>query len=135
MSGTSTYPHMYDDHDDSWNPVSSQYMEVDGFGHGSRNSATRRCVAVVILISYAALQVATRGRERQTAAARARPAHQEVVGGGRGEGLVGCVVHLSSWDPLYIVGRGCTLTPPARHQEAAAKEEAKGGARPPPRKP
>jgi hypothetical protein len=27
---------------------------------------------------------------------------------------------------LYIVGRGCTLTPPPRHQEAAAKEEEKG---------
>jgi hypothetical protein len=127
MSVTSVYSHTYGDHDDSRNPVSSRDVEADGFGQGSENSATRRHVMVVILVSYAALREATQERERQRAVARARPAHKEVVGGGRGGGLAGCVVHLSSWDPLYIVGRGCTLTPPPRHQEATAKEEEKCG--------
>jgi hypothetical protein len=31
-SGTSAYSHMYGDHDDSWNPISSRHAEVDGFG-------------------------------------------------------------------------------------------------------
>jgi hypothetical protein len=54
-SGTSKYSHMYGDHDDSQNPVFSRDAEVDSFGQGSRNSAKRRCVAVVIPFSYAAL--------------------------------------------------------------------------------
>jgi hypothetical protein len=87
MSGTSTYSHMYDDHDDSRNTVSSRDAEVDGFGQGSENSTTRRRVAVVIPISYAA---------------RARLVHQEVVGGGRGGGIVGCVVYLLLLGPPFI---------------------------------
>jgi hypothetical protein len=79
-------------------------------------------------------------RERQRAVARASPAHQEVVGGGHGGGLVGCVVHLSSWDPLYIVGRGASLPLhqgtrrrwPRRRRRAAA---ARAGAGRPPRNP
>jgi hypothetical protein len=143
-SDTSAYSHTYSDHDDSWNPVSSRDVEVDDFGEGSGNSTTRQRIMVMIPISYAALWEATRERERergrQRAAARDRPAHQEVVGGGRGGGLVGCVVHLSSWDPPLYRGEGCTLTPPPRHQEAVAKEEEKGGSgqgwgRPPPRNP
>jgi hypothetical protein len=59
-SSTSTYSHTYGDHDDSWNPVSSQDAEVDGFGQGSGNSATRWRAAVVIPFSYAALREATR---------------------------------------------------------------------------
>jgi hypothetical protein len=82
---------------------------------------------VVIPVSYVALREATWERERQRVAVRARPAHQEVVGGGRGGGLVGCVVRLSSWDPPLYSGEGLHLTPPPRHQEAAAKEEEKGG--------
>jgi hypothetical protein len=79
-------------------------------------------------------------RERQRVAARDRPAHQEVVGGGREGGLVGSVVHLSSWDPLYIVGRGAPLPlhqgtrrrqPRRRRREAAAR----AGAGRPPRNP
>jgi hypothetical protein len=31
-SGTFAYSHTYGDHDDSRNPVSSRYAEVDGFG-------------------------------------------------------------------------------------------------------
>jgi hypothetical protein len=103
MSGTSAYSHTYGDHDDSRNPVSSRDAEADGFGQGSEKFATRRRVMVVILISYAALREATQERERQRAAARARSAHKEVVGGGRGGGLVGCVVHLSSWDPPSFI--------------------------------
>jgi hypothetical protein len=49
-----------------------------------------------------------------------------VVEGGRGVELVGCVVHLSSWDPPLYSGEGLHLAPPPRHQEAAAKEEDKG---------
>jgi hypothetical protein len=64
-SGTSAYSHTYGDHDDSWNPVSSRDAEVEDFEQGSRNSATRRRVAVVILVSYAALLGATRERERE----------------------------------------------------------------------
>jgi hypothetical protein len=96
-SGTSTYSHTYGDYDDSQNPVSSRDAEVDGFGHRFGNSTTRRRVAMVIPISYAALRETMRERERQRAAAMARPMHQEVVEGGHGGGLVRCVVHLSSW--------------------------------------
>jgi hypothetical protein len=108
-SGTSAYSHTYGDRDDSRNPVSSRDAEVDSFRQGSGNSATQRCVEVMIPVSYAALWEATRERERQRVAARASPVHQEVVGGGHGGGLVGCIVHLSLWDPLYIVGRGAPL--------------------------
>jgi hypothetical protein len=38
----------------------AKIAEVEGFGQGSRNSAARRRVAVVIPFSYAALQEATR---------------------------------------------------------------------------
>jgi hypothetical protein len=140
-SGTSAYSHTYGNHDDSWNPVSSRDAEVDGFGQGSGNSATRRRVMVVIPVSYAALREATRERERQRAAARRRPVHQ---GGGRWRpwrracGM--CCASPPPGTPLYIVGRGCTLTPPPRHQEVAPKEEEKDGGvlgwgRPPPRNP
>jgi hypothetical protein len=101
-SGTSACSHTYGDHDYSRKPVSSRDAEVDGFGQGFGNSATGRHVAVVIPVSYTTLWEATWERERHRATARARPAHQEVVGGGRGGGLVGCVVYLSSWDPLFI---------------------------------
>jgi hypothetical protein len=50
---------MYVDHDDSRNPIFSRDAEVDGFRHGSRNSATRRRAAVVIPFSYTTLQEAT----------------------------------------------------------------------------
>jgi hypothetical protein len=110
MSGTSAYSHTYMDHNDSRNPVSSRDAEVDGFGQGSENSLKQWRAAVMIPVSYAALRGATREREKQRAVARARPAHQEVIGGGRGGGLVGCVVHLSPWDPLLYSGEGCTLT-------------------------
>jgi hypothetical protein len=100
MSGTFAYSHTFGDHDDSRNPVSSQDAEVDGFGQGSRNSTTRRRVAVVIPISYTTLWEATQERERQEAAARAGV---NATGGGRrrlwrrDHGIVGCVVvHLSS---------------------------------------
>jgi hypothetical protein len=72
-------------------------------------------VSVVILVSYTALQEAI-GREREVgAAARARPAHQEVVGGGRGGGRGGRargigVFTIPPVGPLYS-GEGCTLTP------------------------
>jgi hypothetical protein len=66
-------------------------------------------------------------RERQRAASRRRPAHQEVVGGSHGGGLMGCVVYLPLLGPPLYSGEGCTLTRPPRHQEAAAKEEEKGG--------
>jgi hypothetical protein len=56
---------MYGDHDDSWNPISSRDVEVDGFGQGSRNSATRRRVVVVIFFSYADLREATRECESE----------------------------------------------------------------------
>jgi hypothetical protein len=59
-SGTSAYSHTYGDHDVSRNPVYSRDAEVDGFGQGSGNSATRQRVAVVIPFSYAALWEATR---------------------------------------------------------------------------
>jgi hypothetical protein len=81
MSGTSAYSHTYDDHDDSCNLVSSQDAEVEALEQGSENSATRRRIAVVIPISYLALQEATREREREAGAAdQRRPAH---LGGGR----------------------------------------------------
>jgi hypothetical protein len=54
-SSTSVYSHMYGDHDDSRNPVASRDAEVEALEQGSRNSATRRCVAVVIPVSYTAL--------------------------------------------------------------------------------
>jgi hypothetical protein len=73
-SGTSLYSHTYDNHDDSRNLVSSRDAEVDGFGWGSGNSATQRCAAVVIPISYTALREATGERER------------EAGGGGQGKG-------------------------------------------------
>jgi hypothetical protein len=57
-SGTYVYSHTYNDHHDSRNPVSSRDAEVDSFGQGSENSATRRRVAVVISFSYAALREA-----------------------------------------------------------------------------
>jgi hypothetical protein len=49
---------MYGNHDDSRNPVFSRDAKVDSFGKGSINSAIRRCVAVVILFSYAGLREA-----------------------------------------------------------------------------
>jgi hypothetical protein len=84
MSGTSTYSHTYGNHDNSQNPVSSRDAEVDGFVQGSENSATRRRVAVVIPVSYAALRVATR-REKGSGRRPGCGRHtREVVGGGRG---------------------------------------------------
>jgi hypothetical protein len=79
-SGTSAYSHTYGNHDDSRNPISSRDAEVDGFGQGSRNFATRLRVTVVIPISYTTLWEATRERERQEAAARAGA---DAPGGGR----------------------------------------------------
>jgi hypothetical protein len=64
-SGTSTYSHTYGDHDDSRNPVSSRDAEVEALEQGSGNSATRRRVAVVILVSYADFREAMRERERE----------------------------------------------------------------------
>jgi hypothetical protein len=64
-SGTSAYSHTYGNHDDSRNPVSSRDAEVEALEQGSGNSATRRRVAVVIPVSYAALWEAMRERERQ----------------------------------------------------------------------
>jgi hypothetical protein len=64
-SGTSAYSHTYGNHDDSWNPVSSRDAEVEALEQGSRNSATRWRVVVVIHVSYAALREATRERERE----------------------------------------------------------------------
>jgi hypothetical protein len=54
-SGTSAYSHTYGDHDDSRNPISRRDAEVEALEQGSKNSRTRRRVAVVIPISYTAL--------------------------------------------------------------------------------
>jgi hypothetical protein len=71
-SGTFAYSHMYGDHDDSRNPISTQDVEVDGFGQRSGNSATRWRVTMVILVSYAALRETTREREGQGVAIMTR---------------------------------------------------------------
>jgi hypothetical protein len=62
---TSMYSHMYGDHDDSQNPVSSRDAEVDALEQRSGNSAIRCHVAVVIPVSYIALREATRERDRE----------------------------------------------------------------------
>jgi hypothetical protein len=127
-SGTSTYSHTYDDHDDSQNPFSSRDAEVEALEQGSRNSATRRRVTVVIPISYAALREAMREREVGAVDHR-RLAH---LGGGRRRpwreacGIIVC--HLCTWGPFYIVGRGCTLPPPQGTKGGGQREgEGAGG--------
>jgi hypothetical protein len=95
-------------------PVSSRNAEVEALEQGSRNSATRWRVAVVIPVSYAALREAMRERERE-AGQRTRGGRRtwEVVGGGRGERLMEIMFYdLSTWGGLYIVGRGAPLPPP-----------------------
>jgi hypothetical protein len=79
-SGTSAYSHTYGDHDDSWDPVSSRDAEVEALEQGSGNSATRRRVAVVIPVSYAALREATQERERGRGGG---PEEAYAPGGGR----------------------------------------------------
>jgi hypothetical protein len=59
------YSHRYGNHNDSWNPIYSRDAEVEALEQGSRNSATRWRVTVVIPISYAALREATHERERE----------------------------------------------------------------------
>jgi hypothetical protein len=89
---------------------------IEALEQGSGNSATRRHITVLIPVSYAALWEATWERERKGAADQRGPAHQGGVGRARGGGSWElCCVVLSSWGPLYIVGRGEHLTPPPRH--------------------
>jgi hypothetical protein len=116
-SSTSTYSHTYGDHDDSRNPVSSWGAEVEALEQGFENSATRRRVAVVILVSYAALREATRERERvrSRAADQRRPVH---LGGVRRrswrEARENSVLRALQGG-LCIVGRGDPY-PSSRHQ-------------------
>jgi hypothetical protein len=111
-SSTSAYSHTYDDHDDSWNPISSRDAEVEALEQGSGNSTTRQRVAVVIPVSYASLREAMQERERQGRRTRGGRRTREVVGGGRGERLMENSILRALQEGLYIVGRGAPLPPP-----------------------
>jgi hypothetical protein len=54
-------------------------------------------------------------RERQGWRTRRKPAHQEVVGGGRGGRARGIICLTLPPRGVYIVGKGGTLTPPPSH--------------------
>jgi hypothetical protein len=126
-NNTSTYLHMYGDHNVLRNPWSSRNCGSRRHWTESGNSAARRCATVVWSLTYAALREAAQERERERGGGGRRPrgwaAHQ---GGGRRARGFRCVL---CWAPplgvpLYS-GEGVHLTPHPRLPRAAAKGEAR----------
>jgi hypothetical protein len=120
-------------------PVQSKIAEVDGVGHGSRNSIAQRRAAVVRSLSPTQPFERPRGRERERwrwPAARWRC--RAAAKGGGARGVVFCSPLLGP--PLYI-GGGVHPCPSPKAPRAAAKGERRaapagvGEAKPAPPKP